>query len=139
MPNKVAINGLGRIGREVAGRAAGFGMAVHYHNRHRLDPELERGAVYHETLDGLVGSSDVLCLCAPAGGDTQGLLDRERIARLPSQAIVVNVSRGDLIDDDALIEALRSGRLFAAGQAGSTCFAASRRWTRATATYRTRF
>jgi len=112
---RLGILGLGRIGREVAARAAGFGMTVHYHNRRRLDPELEAGATYHADADALLAHSDVLCLCAPGGGGNAGWLTRERIARLPQDAIVVNVSRGDLVDDDALVDALSTGRLFAAG------------------------
>lgn len=112
---RLGILGLGRIGREVAARAAGFGMSVHYHNRSRLEPERERGAIYHPTAEDLLTVSDVLCLCAPGGGSAAGFVTRERIALLPAAAIVVNVSRGDLIDDEALIEALKSGRLFAAG------------------------
>ena len=112
---RLGIFGLGRIGREVAKRAGGFGMTVHYHNRRRLDADLEGGAVYHDTAEGLLAESDVLCLCAPGGGSTDGFLTRERLALLPENAIVVNISRGDLVDDDALIEALTSRRLFAAG------------------------
>lgn len=112
---RIGIFGLGRIGREVATRAAGFGMSVHYHNRRRLDPALERGATYHGTIENLLKVSDVLCLCASGGHDTAGLLTRARLDIMPPDAIVVNLSRGELIDDDALIEALGTGRLFAAG------------------------
>jgi len=112
---RLGILGLGRIGREVAARASGFAMEVHYHNRRRLDPALESGAIFHETAESLLEASDILCLCAPGGGDAAGFLTRERIAHLPQGAVVVNVSRGDLVDDDALIEALQTGRLFAAG------------------------
>ncbi len=112
---RLGIFGLGRIGREVATRAAGFGMTVHYHNRRRLEPEQEGGAVYHGTPEELLAASDILCLCAPGGGGTVGFLSRERIALMPVDAIVVNISRGDLVDDDALVEALTSRRLFAAG------------------------
>ena len=112
---RLGILGLGRIGREVAKRAAGFGMAVHYHNRRRLESAVEGEAVYHSTAEELLRESDVLCLCAPGGGGTAAFLTRQRISLLPPDAIVVNVSRGDLVDDDALIEALSSRRLFAAG------------------------
>ena len=112
---RLGILGLGRIGREVAKRAVGFGMPVHYHNRRRLDPALEGGAAYEPTPEALLAASDVLCLCAPGGGGSAGWLDRARIDLLPPDAIVVNVSRGDLVDDDALIEALQSRRLFASG------------------------
>jgi lactate dehydrogenase-like 2-hydroxyacid dehydrogenase len=112
---RLGIFGLGRIGREVAKRATGFGMTVHYHNRRRLEPGEESGALYHATADELLAASDILCLCAPGSGGTTGFLTRERIALMPENAIVVNISRGDLVDDDALIEALTSRRLFAAG------------------------
>jgi glyoxylate reductase len=112
---RLGILGMGRIGRELAARAAGFGMTLHYHNRSQLPAELEQGAIYHPTPDGLLAESDVLLLCAPGGGAMAGFLDRTRIAMLPAGAIVVNLSRGDLVDDDALIEALGSGHLFAAG------------------------
>lgn len=112
---RLGILGMGRIGREIAARASGFGMAVHYHNRSRLDPALERGAHYHATPDSLLGASDVLCLAAPGGSGMDGFLNRARIALLPPDPVVVNISRGDLVDDDALVEALRSGRVFAAG------------------------
>lgn len=110
---RLGILGLGRIGREVAQRATGFGLDVHYHNRRPVRDAT--GAHYHDTAEGLLAVSDFLCLCAPGGGTLTGFLDTHRIALLPPGAVVVNVARGDLIDDDALIAALRSGRVFAAG------------------------
>jgi glyoxylate reductase len=115
MGRRLGILGMGRIGREVAARAAGFGLTVHYHNRSRLDPVLERGAAYHADAESLLAESDILCLCAPSGSGLDGFLDARRISMLPANAIVVNISRGELVDDDALIDALASGRLFAAG------------------------
>lgn len=112
---RLGILGMGRIGRGVAVRARAFGMAVHYHNRSRLAAELEHGATYHATAEALLAVSDVLCLCAPGSAGRAAFLDAARMALLPSQAIVVNLSRGDIVDDDALIAALGSGRLFAAG------------------------
>jgi glyoxylate reductase len=106
---------MGRIGRTIARRARGFDMQVHYHNRRRLAPELEAGARYHRTIEGLLAASDVLVLAAPSTAHTKGLLNRARIEHMPANAIVVNIARGDLIDDDALIAALRSGRIAAAG------------------------
>src|SRR5689334_11884534 len=112
---RIGIVGMGRIGRTIARRARGFDMQVHYHNRRRLAPELEAGARYHRTLEGLLAASDVLVLAAPSTAHTKGLLNRARIEHMPANAIVVNIARGDLIDDDALIAALRSGRIAAAG------------------------
>lgn len=112
---RIGILGMGRIGRTIARRARGFDMAVHYHNRSRLAPQQEEGARYHATAEGLVAESDVLVLAAPSSPATQRILDERRIALLPPGAVVVNIARGDLIDDDALIAALEAGRIGAAG------------------------
>jgi glyoxylate reductase len=112
---KLGIFGMGRIGRAIATRARGFGMEIHYHNRSRLTPELESGAVFHPTLDGLLDCAEVLMVAAPGAPGLKGILDQTRLARLPRGAVVVNISRGDLIVDDALIGALQSGQVFAAG------------------------
>jgi lactate dehydrogenase-like 2-hydroxyacid dehydrogenase len=112
---RMGIFGMGRIGRAIAMRARAFGLAIHYHNRTRLAPALERDAVYHGTLDGLLAASDVFVVAAPGARELAGIIDHDRIARMPAGGVVVNISRGDLIDDDALIAALRSGHLFAAG------------------------
>ena len=100
----------------VARRAAqGFDMKIHYHNRSRVASELENGAIYHATLEDLMPHCDFLALHCVASPETTGLLNSERIALLPEGAIVVNASRGVVVDDDALITALREGKLFAAG------------------------
>lgn len=112
---RLGILGMGRIGRAIAARAHGFGLEIHYHNRNRLSAELEAGAIYHAQAEGLVAASDILVLAAPAVAALKGFLNRERIAQLPAEPVVVNISRGDLVDDDALIEALQSGRVYAAG------------------------
>lgn len=111
----LGILGMGRIGRAIAQRAQAFGMKIHYCNRRRLVPELERQATFHAHIEALLGSVDVLLIAAPAGPETRGFLNRERIAQLRRGASVVNIARGDLIDDDALIEALESGHLSGAG------------------------
>ncbi len=109
----LGIVGMGRIGRAVAQRARGFGMKVLYHNRTRLAPELEQGAEYAASLDALLPRSQVLSLNLPGG---QGvLMTREKFALLPKGAVFVNSARGSLVDEDALIEALTNGQLFAAG------------------------
>jgi lactate dehydrogenase-like 2-hydroxyacid dehydrogenase len=90
-------------------------MEIHYHNRHRLRPQLEKGAVFHETLESLLAVSDVLSLHCPATPETTGMMDAAAFARLPQGAILVNTARGALVDEDALVAALKSGRLFAAG------------------------
>lgn len=112
---RLGIFGMGRIGREIARRAKGFEMEIHYHNRNRLAPALEDGAIYHPEFDALVASSDVLMIAAPGAPESKGLFNAEKIALLPAGAVVVNISRGDIVDDDALIAALRSGRVAAAG------------------------
>ena len=112
---RIGIVGMGRVGQVVARRARGFDMQVHYHNRQRIDPALEQGAAFHESLEEMLPLCDVLSLNCPATPATKGLLNAERIALLPVGAIVVNTARGALIDDDALIAALESGHLHAAG------------------------
>lgn len=110
----LGIVGMGRIGRAVAHRARAFGMTIAYHNRNRLAPELEAGATYYDSLDALLPHAQVLSLNAPAAGATP-LIGAEHIARLPDGAVIVNTGRGALIDEEALIAALQSGHLAAAG------------------------
>ncbi|NJM33370.1 MAG: D-glycerate dehydrogenase [Rhodomicrobium sp.] len=112
---RLGIFGMGKIGQALAKRARGFDMIIHYHNRNRLPPELELGAIYHDSFESLTSVSDVLSLNAPATPETKFILNSTAIARLPEAAIVVNTARGDLVVDDDLIAALKSGRLMAAG------------------------
>ncbi len=112
---RLGIIGFGRVGRVVAKRARGFEMEIHYNDLQRMPPELEDGAVYHETPEDLLPHCDFLALHCVASPQTTKLLNAERIALLPDGAIVVNASRGVVIDDDALIAALKSGKLTAAG------------------------
>lgn len=111
----VGVVGMGRVGQVAAKRFRGFDMTVRYHNRKRLDPADEAGAVYHEDLDGMLPHCEFLSLHCPATPETRGLLNAERLAKLPDGAIVVNTARGALVDDDALIDALKSRKLAAAG------------------------
>jgi glyoxylate reductase len=90
-------------------------MPIHYHNRSRLSPELEEGAIYHETPESLLAVSDFLSINAPSSPETVKFLNAERIALLPDGAIVANSARGNMVDDDALIAALESGKIAAAG------------------------
>ena len=99
----------------MARRARGFGMEIHYHDQARLPPELEQGATYHATLESLLARSQFLSLHAPGGEGTRHLLNERTLGLLPEGAVVVNTARGTLVDDKALLAALRSGRLFAAG------------------------
>lgn len=112
---RAGILGMGRIGQAVATRLRGFGVTIHYHNRHPLATAEEGDATYHSTGEDLLKVSDFLILCAPGTPELHKFLNRDRIALLPENAVVVNVSRGDTVDDDALIEALQTGRVFAAG------------------------
>jgi lactate dehydrogenase-like 2-hydroxyacid dehydrogenase len=112
---RLGIFGMGRIGRELAKMARGFGMEVHYHDIARLPPQLEQGATFHPKDDTFLPVCDVLSLNAPGGDATRKWLNAERIAKLPVGAVVANAARGTLIDDGALIAALRGGHLAAAG------------------------
>jgi lactate dehydrogenase-like 2-hydroxyacid dehydrogenase len=112
---RFGVLGMGRVGQVAAKRARGFDMEIHYSNRRRLAPELEAGAIYHETVDDLLPHCDVLSLHCPATPDTRDLMNAERIALLPDGAILVNTARGAIIDERALMAALRSGKLAAAG------------------------
>lgn len=112
---RLGILGMGGIGRAIARRARGFGLEIHYHNRSRLDPVLENGAVYHETATGLAEVADFLSISCPSTDETRGMVGADFISAMPEKAVVVNTARGDIVDDDALIAALKSGRLLAAG------------------------
>ncbi len=112
---RLGIIGMGRVGQVTAKRARGFEMQILYHNRSRLDASVEDGARYFADLNEMLPECEFLSIHCPATADTRGLLNAERIARLPDGAIVVNTARGAVVDDDALIEALRNGKLAAAG------------------------
>ena len=112
---RLGILGMGGVGRAVAKRAMGWDMEIHYHNRNRLSPELEQGAIYHDNPDSLFAVSDFLSLNCPLTPETTGIVNTKTIDILPQGAVVVNTARGPVVDDDALIFALQSGRVFAAG------------------------
>ncbi|MCW2106580.1 UNVERIFIED_ORG: glyoxylate reductase [Rahnella aquatilis] len=112
---RLGIFGMGRIGQAIAKRALGFGMDVHYHNRHQLTPEGENGVIYHENLESLMRVSDYFCISCPLTAENTGIIDSLRLSYLPSGAVLANISRGEIINDEALISALNSGTLAAAG------------------------
>ncbi len=114
---RLGIIGMGRIGQAVAHRARGFGMEVRYHNRHPLPEAVERmlGAQHEADLDQLIAQSDILSLHCPYTAETHHLLDARRLALMPRQAYLINTARGDLVDENALIEALQAGRISGAG------------------------
>ena len=109
----LGIVGMGRIGSAVASRAKTFGLAIHYFSRNRRPPQLEDklDATFHDSLDDMIGAVDILSLHTPLTRDTNHILSRERIGRMKPEAFVVNVSRPELIDEEALVEAISAGRL----------------------------
>jgi glyoxylate reductase len=113
----LGIVGMGRIGQAVAHRARAFGLEIAYHNRKRAPEALENmlGATFVEVLDDLMRCADILTLHTPGGEDTHHLINARRIALMKPEACLINTARGDLVDQDALIEALASGRLGGAG------------------------
>ena len=112
---RLGIIGMGRVGQVVAKRARGFDMDVHYYNRSKLSSELEQGAMYHDDIDSLLASCDFISLNCPVNPDTKGLLSRKRISKMRDGAILINTARGALIDEEAFIDALKSGKIAAAG------------------------
>ena len=112
---RLGIFGMGRIGREIARMARGFGMELHYRDMTRLPAELEQGAIFHDSDESFLPVCQFLSLNAPGGAGTVGWLNQERIAKLPFGAVVANAARGSLVEDAALIAALRSGQVAAAG------------------------
>ncbi|MGL1919836.1 MAG: D-glycerate dehydrogenase [Hyphomicrobiales bacterium] len=112
---KVAILGMGRIGRAFAKLCRGLSMEVHYYNRSQLCADLEQGAIYHDSLDDLLPHAQFLSIHAGLTANTRHILDANAINKMPDRAVLVNTSRGDLVVDDAVIAALKSGKLFAAG------------------------
>jgi len=112
---KLGILGMGRIGRAVAKRARGFGMEIHYHNRTKLAAHLEEGAIYHDNIKSLFNNSEFLSINCPATKETTNLVNEQSINYLPDGAVVTNAARGDIIDDVAMIKAMKSGKVFALG------------------------
>jgi len=112
---RLGILGLGRVGQVVAQRARGFDMTVHYHNRKPLGPDQAGDAVYHASVESLLAEIDVLSIHCPASPATQGLINSDRLALMHRDAILVNTSRGGVVDDDALVAALQADGIGAAG------------------------
>ena len=116
MSNKrLGILGMGRIGRAVAKRAKAFGMEIHYHNRSKLSSDLEDGAIYHDTLKGLFEQSEFLSVNCPATPETTKILNKETLGYLKKNTVIGNAARGDVVDDDAMVEAIKNGTVFAYG------------------------
>ena len=112
---RLGILGMGRIGKKIAKIAKSLGMIIHYHNRSKLSSEKDEGASYHKDLKSLLSVSDVLSICCPASKETINLINKDTLEYLPKGAVVTNVARGDIIDDEALIDALDRRKIYAVG------------------------
>ena len=113
--SRLGILGMGRIGKKIARIAKSLGMIIHYHNRSKLSADNEDGAIYHKDLKSLLSVSDVLSVCCPASKETVNMINKETLEYLPKGAVVTNVARGDIVDDDALIDALDRRKVYAVG------------------------
>ena len=112
---RLGILGMGRIGRAVADRAKSFGMKIHYYNRSRLNKNLEKDSVYHKSLESLLSVSDFFSINCPATKETKNIINKNTIKYFPNGAVVSNSARGDMINDDDMVEALKSGKIFSLG------------------------
>ena len=112
---RLGILGMGRIGQKIAKIAKSLGMIIHYHNRSKLSEEKEQGATYHDNLNDLMKVSDVLSVCCPASKETINLINKDTLELLPKGAVVTNVARGDIIEDEALIDAMERRKVYAVG------------------------
>jgi glyoxylate reductase len=114
---RLGILGMGRIGQAVARRAAAFGLSIHYHNRKRLHTSMEEDlkATYHDTPESLLKSSDILSIHCPHTKDTHHLLSATRLNLLSNTSYIINTSRGAVIDEKALVIALKEKRIAGAG------------------------
>jgi lactate dehydrogenase-like 2-hydroxyacid dehydrogenase len=111
----LGVLGFGRIGRELADMARGMQMNIHYHDVQRAAPELEKGATFHASEDTFLPAIDVISMHVPGGDATRKWLNAARIAKMKKGAIVINTGRGPSVDDEALVAALTSGHIRAAG------------------------
>ena len=112
---RLGVLGMGRIGQKIAKIAKSMGMVIHYHNRSKLKDDKEQGATYHKNLKDLLSVSDVLSICCPASKETIDMINKETLEYLPKGAVVTNVARGDIVDDEALIDALNRRKVYAVG------------------------
>ncbi len=112
---RLGILGMGRIGQKIAKIAKSLGMIIHYHNRSKLNDDKEQGATYHDKLIDLLKVSDVLSICCPASKETLDMINKETIEYLPKGAVVTNVARGDIVDDEAMVDALDRRKVYAVG------------------------
>ena len=114
---KLGIVGMGRIGQAVARRARAFGLGVHYHNRHPLSPHIENelGARYWKDLDSMLSAVDIVSVNCPSAPETHHLINAKRLACMPKHGVIINTSRGEIIDEAALAAALQAGEIAGAG------------------------
>ncbi|MEZ5920596.1 MAG: D-glycerate dehydrogenase [Parvularculaceae bacterium] len=114
---KLGIIGLGRVGEAVARRARAFGLSIHYHNRKRINPHIEEelGATFWRDLDAMLAAVDIVSINCPHTPQTFKLLSRERLERLQPHAYVVNISRSEIIDEEALADLVEAGKIAGAG------------------------
>ena len=112
---RLGILGMGRIGRAVAKIAKAFGMIIHYHNRSKLNSELEMGATYHDNIKSLFSVSDILSINCPATKDTINIINKDTLEYFPTGAIITNSARGDMIDDEAMLDALSRRKIYSVG------------------------
>ena len=113
--SRLGILGMGRIGRAVADRARSFGMKIHYYNRSKLEKNLEKDAIYHESLKSLLSVSDFFSINCPATKETKNIINEETLKCFPDGAVISNSARGDMIDDNAMVKALKTGKIFSLG------------------------
>ena len=111
----LGILGMGRIGRAVAERAKSFGMKIHYYNRKKLPSNLENGAIYHESLKSLIEVSDFFSINCPATEETKKIINEKTLTYFPNGTVIINSARGDMIDDEAMVNALKNKKVFALG------------------------
>ena len=112
---RLGILGTGRIGQKIAKVAKSLGMIIHYHNRSKLSSDLEDGAIYHKTIKDLFEQSEFLSLNCPATPETTKIVNKETLSYLKKNTVIGNAARGDIVNDDAMVEALKNGKVFAYG------------------------
>ena len=113
--SRLGILGMGRIGRAVADIARSLGMKIHYYNRSQLNKDLEKGATYHKSLESLLSVSDFFSINCPATKETKHIINEKTIKYFPDGAVISNSARGDMVDDNAMVEALKNGKIYALG------------------------
>lgn len=112
---RLGILGMGRIGRAVANRARSFGMKIHYYNRVKLAPDLEKESIYHNNIKSLFSVSDFLSINCTATEETKHIINKKTLNYFPDGAVIANSARGEIIEDESMIEALKSGKIYSLG------------------------